>query len=338
MKSNLKNLTFKTPSEGLSYNDRVLLIDGLNFFIRSFSVVPVTNQEGQHVGGLYGFLYSLSNIVKKLRPTRIIISFDGINAAKQRKKMNSEYKSNRAIKDSLNRSKNFETPEQESESMKIQFKRLYEYLLVLPVHTIIMDNVEADDIISFLAGEVFDNEVIICSTDKDYYQLIDDRITVYNPIKKEIVNKNDVLDTFNVTPANFIYYKCLTGDASDNIKGINGIGPVTISKFDFLKEENRLTLDEFKTNLSPETNKEKLILDNFNQVEDNFEIMQLHDPLIGGSLKLKIMDIIRRPLMRYNKFIFRKLFLEDKINATNILNNDIMFTQLFSLYTNFKNE
>ena len=83
-------------------NDHVLLIDGLNTFIRAFSVNPSLNEDGSHVGGLVGFLKSVRFAVNKFKPTRCSIVFDGKGGSKRRRKIYPEYKSNRKVKSKLN--------------------------------------------------------------------------------------------------------------------------------------------------------------------------------------------------------------------------------------------
>ena len=84
-------------------NDHVLLIDGLNTFIRAFSVNPSLNEDGSHVGGLVGFLKSVRFAVNKFKPTRCIIVFDGKGGSKPRQKIYSQYKAGRKVRSRLNR-------------------------------------------------------------------------------------------------------------------------------------------------------------------------------------------------------------------------------------------
>ena len=78
-------------------NDKVLIIDGLNTFIRCFSAMPTLNDDGAHVGGIVGFLRSIGYAIKTIRPTRCVIVFDGKGGSNRRKKVFSGYKANRNI-------------------------------------------------------------------------------------------------------------------------------------------------------------------------------------------------------------------------------------------------
>ena len=89
--------------ETKNLNDHVLLVDGFNTFIRSFSVNPSLNEDGAHVGGLVGFLKSIRYTINKFKPTRCIIVFDGKNSSKPRQKIYPQYKAGRKIRSRLNR-------------------------------------------------------------------------------------------------------------------------------------------------------------------------------------------------------------------------------------------
>ena len=77
--------------DGGDPNDKVLIIDGLNTFIRVFSVIPTTNEDGVHVGGIVGFLRSIGYVINMVSPTRVIIVFDGKGGSNRRRKILPEY-------------------------------------------------------------------------------------------------------------------------------------------------------------------------------------------------------------------------------------------------------
>ena len=103
--------------DGGEPNDKVLIIDGLNTFIRVFSVIPTTNDDGIHVGGIVGFLKSVGYAIKMLAPTRTIIVFDGKGGSNRRRKLYPEYKAKRTTKIRLNRVNEFENIDDERHSM-----------------------------------------------------------------------------------------------------------------------------------------------------------------------------------------------------------------------------
>ena len=235
-----------------SLNDRVLIIDGLNQFIRVFGAVPALNDDGEHCGGVTGFLLSTAATIRRLKPTRVVIVFDGKGGSNRRKSMYKGYKEGRTGLTKINRLAGYEDLEDQQESMRKQFTRLIEYLQVLPISLTYIDYVEADDIIAYLANHYFKKEVTIISSDKDFLQLVNPRIKVWAPTKKKMYDEALVMEDYGVKPQNLVFYRCLEGDKSDNIEGVRGVGPKTIlNKMSFLNEDE-LTLDGFMEKVNSE--------------------------------------------------------------------------------------
>jgi DNA polymerase-1 len=318
MKTNYKEMlkTLSKNTEAKDANDRVMIVDGLNMFIRVFGAVPTLNDDGEHVGGVTGFLLSLGARVREFNPTRVVIAFDGKGGSSTRKKMYSNYKSQRNGLTKLNRLAGFEDLEDQERSMKNQFLMLIKYLQLLPVDICYLDYVEADDVMAYAAVHLFKKQVQIISSDRDFLQLINDRISVYLPTKKKLIGKSNASEVFGVLAENIVFYRIIDGDTSDNIQGIRGIGPKTIhSKLKFLSEEPVGELSDFLErieNLDDEKFKTKL-LDNKDILELNYNLMQLTDPPIGVALKSKVRSIIQSPVNRLNVFLFKKEFMIDKL-------------------------
>ena len=169
-------------------DDKVLIIDGLNTFIRVFSVVPITNDDGAHVGGIIGFLKSIGFAIKMHNPTRCIIVFDGEGGSDRRRKLFPKYKAQRRTKKiRLNRAYDWNTPEDEHQSMLFQMSRLVENLQELPLTIIAANHMEADDAIGYISKQVLkDSKITIMSTDRDFLQLVDDRICVWRDRKSVV--------------------------------------------------------------------------------------------------------------------------------------------------------
>jgi DNA polymerase-1 len=286
-------------------NDKVLLIDGLNTFIRVFSVIPTTNEDGIHIGGIVGFLRSIAYAVNMIRPTRVIIAFDGKGGSTRRRKIYPEYKQNRKTKYRVNRSNSFASQDDERMNMIMQIQRVVEYLDNLPLTVLSYDNIEADDTIGYICKQVLtDSKITVMSTDKDFLQLTNDRIQVWSPTKKKMYDEEAVLEEYGISSHNLIWYRVLDGDKSDNISGVRGLGLKTIQKkLPFLSENRIVKMDEVVNEL-PE---HKDIIDL------NYRLMQLTDVDISGSTKTKIVDRVNAPINRLVKFKFEKMFLEDKL-------------------------
>ena len=292
------------PSEPLKLNDHVLVIDGLNNFIRCFSAIPMMSDNGYHIGGLIGFLRSLSYIIKLIRPTRILIVFDGKGGSQKRKKLFPDYKAGRAFKSKLNRRVEFTKEGDERTSMVQQMSRLMEYLDCLPVQTFSLDNMEADDVISYVANKGNFSRCTIMSTDKDFLQLVDDRINVYSPSKKKLYNTETLMEEYDIHPENFLMYRMVDGDKSDNIPGVKGIGLKTLIKLYPEISTEPISLKEL-------VSRDNRLSENLDILKRNFELMDLKEILISGNAKQKILDFVEQKPNSLNSFKFRQMYLED---------------------------
>ena len=307
------NKLSETPTKGV--NDKVMIVDGLNLFIRCFGAVPTLNDNGEHVGGITGCLLSLGALIRKNKPTRVLVVFDGKGGSTRRKKMYKGYKEGRTGLTKVNRLVGYEDLEDQAESMKRNFNGLIKYLELLPVDLCYIDYIEADDIMAYAARHIFKKEVLIVSSDKDFLQLVDDRISVYLPTKKKMMYKDDVKELYGVPSKNLVYYRIFDGDKSDNIPGVKGIGPKTlINKLDFLQSDG-LTLDTLLERVS-QMDDEKLknkILENTDTLKLNYDLMQLSEPIMGAAITSNVRDIIDSPINRLNSFEFKKEFMVDKL-------------------------
>ena len=294
--------------QGQSPNENVLIIDGLNTFIRVFSVIPTTNDNGTHIGGIVGFLKSIGYTINMFRPTRCIIIWDGKGGSSRRRKMYPEYKAKRKTNIRLNRAYDFETIEEERANMIRQIQRTIEYLDFLPITMLSIDNVEADDIIAYTAKQVLtDSNVTIMSSDKDFLQLVDDRISVWSPTKKKLYKPEQVMEEYGIPSHNLLMYRIFDGDKSDNINGVRGYGLKTvIKKLPFLQEDKQFSVDDAITEVE-ELEKHRDIM------ERNYDLMQLHNVDISATAKTKTIDKMREPIPNLDKVTFKKMFLEDKM-------------------------
>jgi len=317
-----------------SVNDHVLIIDGLNNFIRTWAASPATNSDGQHIGGIVGFLQTIALAIRTLSPTRTIIVFDGKGGSVRRKKLYPDYKAGRKPLKRPNRIEGL-SDQNESENMRRQFRRLLEYLKCLPVTFMSIENIEADDSIAYIGKQILkDSQITIMSTDKDFYQLVDDRISVWSPTRKILYDRKRIEEEFEIKSENFIYYRMIDGDKSDNINGVKGMALKTIrKKFPFLKDKIISNLEEF-LNVSKYTEFKELL-------ERNYKLMQLHDVDIPGNAKLSIQDQVRDGSGRLVKYKIHKMFLEDTIENA-IRNPDVWlqnsFNQLELLLNNAANK
>ena len=303
-------------------NDRVLIVDGLNTFIRSFAVNPAINEDGLHVGGLVGFLKSIRYSCDILKPSRCIIVFDGKNGSGRRQKIYPEYKATRKVKRRLNRNVDWGTaPQDEQQSMKQQMGRLIEYLEQLPLTLICVDGVEADDTMSYVSQQLLPkSDVILMSTDKDFLQLIDDRVKVWSPTKKKLYNKQAVLEEFGIPSRNMLTYRILDGDKSDNINGVQGAGLKSLIKYiPQITEDKDFTAMDLINFVNNSDSKIKLlenIKKSSNLLKRNYLLMQLNKVDIPNHTKMKIQGAVNGKVPQLVKYRFQTMFLKDKLTSS----------------------
>ena len=306
-------------------NDRVLIIDGLNTFIRCWSSIPTMNDDGDHVGGVTGALKSIGYAIRQIQPTRVVVVFDGKGGSVKRKKQFSGYKANRdKNKLRVNRAySDLMNDEDERESMKRQFVWLNEMLDGLPITTMIYDGVEADDVMAYITTHILKDkeQAVVMSTDKDFLQLVNDTTIVWSPTKKKIYNRKSVFEEYGIDAKNILVYRVLDGDKSDNIPGVYGCGIKTlIKRFPEITEQKEISVDDLfeLTEQKVEETKGKIkiyndILKAKKQIYLNEKLMQLKDVDISGQIKMKVLDRFNEEVKPLNKIDFLKILLKYKV-------------------------
>lgn len=312
---------------------RILIIDGLNAFIRAIMSDPCNTPAGIHVGGVRGFLKILQKMVKISNPDRVFICWDGEGGSKKRKQMFKEYKAGRspifinpAIKNS--------NPEDDLKNRIWQETRLVEYLNHLPVIQLMINEVEADDLIAYIVkdSKFEDYQKVICSNDKDFLQLLDDKTVLYRPVKDVVMNKKSVIEEYSIHPVNFALARAICGDTSDNLPGVKGAGLATVAKrFPFLVEEQEYTFEDILYHCrerAAELKIYKSILQEQKKIKLNQRVMQLSYRIVTGETKKKINSDIKGAECILNKPSFDALALEDGIADINF---DVLFNAMEKL-------
>jgi 5'-3' exonuclease len=308
----------------LKSEHRILIIDAFNLFFRNFAVLNYINSQGSHIGGLGGFLRSLGSLVKQIQPTSVYIVFDGVGSTVNRKNLLPEYKSGRNTTKMTKEL--FNDIDEENEAKADQMSRLIHYLQCLPIKIISMDKVEADDVIAFLSVETTkhsDAKAFVISSDKDFFQLVNDQITVYAPMEKEFYTPKDVINRFGVQPYNFLTYKTLMGDDSDKIPGVKGLGDKKLKKlFPELFGDQVITLEDIfnicESKYDQHVIYSRVIFD-FDQLQKNQKVMNLGNPMLDDQEKFYILNYIKESSYQLNIAEFLSLYHEDGLG--NILKN-----------------
>ena len=196
----------------------LILIDGSSWLYRAFHALPpLTAPDGEPTGAVYGMGNMLRRLQKDYAPERIAVIFDP-RGKTFRNDIYAEYKANRPP-----------TPEE----LASQFPLIKELLAAMGIPMLQIDGVEADDVIGTLATQARarDWQVLVVTGDKDMAQLVDAQVQLLDTMKNKRLDAAAVTEKFGVPPELIVDYLALMGDSSDNIPGINGVGPKTAAKW-----------------------------------------------------------------------------------------------------------
>jgi DNA polymerase-1 len=322
MKKQLLDLldNIQENGEETPQSERYLLIDGLNLFFRNFSAINTINSQGIHIGGLGGFFRSLGALIRTIEPTQVYVVFDGVDSSSNRKNIIPEYKSGRNMV-RLTKHELFDNLEEENDSKIEQIVRIIQYLKTLPVKTVSLSRVEADDVIAYLSSTLPshpEDRVFIVSSDKDYLQLISKKVTVYRPIEKEYYTEDTVVEKFGVTPHNFLLYKLLMGDNSDGITGIKGLGlKGLLKRFPELAEQD-MSFDDL-IDISERKMKDHVIysrvVHDIAGLKNKYMIMDLSNPMMSDQDKSNVDKFIKETQLEFHPKEFLEMYHNDQIGG-----------------------
>ena len=321
-KKNLLKLLNDTKENDTSSSEgtRTLLIDGLNLFFRNFAMMNMVNPDGVHIGGLGGFFRSLGAMIRQTQPDKVYVVFDGAASTTSRKNLLPEYKSGRNEQRVTNWEV-FDSLNDEHDSKIDQIVRVIQYLKTLPVKTLILDKVEADDIIAYLCNKLPkhpDDKLFIVSSDKDFLQLINKNVIVYRPMEKKYYTEDLMKEKYKMPAQNFILYKTLLGDNSDKIKGIKGLGEKGIYKKFPELTERVLTFDDIFT-ICEQKFKDHVVyarvIQSIEDLEKNYKVMNLSNPMIGENDKKYLDEVVKSKEITYIPEQFIALYNEDKLGG-----------------------
>ncbi len=201
-----------------SKKELLVLIDGHALVYRAYHAFPpLTTSDGELVNAVYGFSRILLKVIKDIQPKYIAVTFD-MGKPTFRHTAFAGYKAQRK-----------ETPT----DLISQLGRVREVVKTLNIPTFGIEGFEADDVIGTIAKQICEKvKVIIVTGDKDAFQLVNDnKVTVYTPSRQnedaKEYTERDVEEKMGIPPSLIVDYKALSGDPSDNIPGVQGVGPKT---------------------------------------------------------------------------------------------------------------
>jgi len=272
---------------------RVMIIDGLNMYLRGYIVNPSISTNGNPIGGVVGFLGSLNKLMRELKPTQVVICWDGPGGSQKRREIVKEYKAGRKpIR--TNYQVEGMNEQSQKENQVWQHSLLLEVLNEMPIVQLMLEHVEADDLISYVCSHqnYAGWQKVIVSSDKDFLQLLNEETILFRPIQKQIHTTKNVIEEFGIAPENFADARAISGDKSDNLPGISGIGLPTVAKrFPFLKETKSYFLPDILQYCQDNQKASaayKSIASNFPVVESNYKMMNLTPPSISIQGKEKV--------------------------------------------------
>lgn len=242
---------------------KTFLIDGNNLYKIGYEGVRDLFSGNNHIGGIYHFINTIRKFLEEQNYDKVIVCWDSETNTSVRKELYPNYKAQRRN----------EMSEDQEESYLHQRRRVKQYLEEVFVRQVEVPNNESDDLIAYYCKIALDENITIFSGDKDFTQLISERVQIYYPIKKEYYKLGDMisLDKVNIPHQNVLLTKVFVGDTSDNISGIDGLGVKTLVKLFPMLQEKSCTITE--------------ILDNARLIQQEKKVPKIIDKILTGHSK-----------------------------------------------------
>ena len=202
----------------MTKNNLLVLIDGSSYLYRAFHALPpLNNSRGEPTGAVYGVVNMVRKLLDEVNPQYVAVVFD----AKGKTFRDDLYAAYKAQRPSM------------PDDLSMQIEPLHTIIQALGLPLLMVDGVEADDVIATLAVQASAQGIVtlIASSDKDLAQLVNGQITLLNTMNNQRLDPAGVVEKFGVPPERILDYLALVGDASDNVPGIPKVGPVTAVKW-----------------------------------------------------------------------------------------------------------
>jgi DNA polymerase-1 len=195
-----------------------ILVDGSSYLFRAYHALPdLSNSQGESTGAIVGVLNMLRRLLNDYQPEQIAVVFDAPGGS-FRNQLYPEYKANRPPM---------------PEDLRLQIEPLHDIIRAMGLPLLIVEGVEADDVIGTLARQASEQgrETLISTGDKDMAQLVNDHVSLINTMSETFTDRDAVMEKFGVKPEQIIDYLALMGDSVDNIPGVPKCGPKTAAKW-----------------------------------------------------------------------------------------------------------
>ncbi|HHX82092.1 MAG TPA: DNA polymerase I, partial [Pseudomonadaceae bacterium] len=202
----------------MSSNPPLVLVDGSSYLFRAYHALPpLTTTTGQPTGATKGVINMIRSLIKQYPDSRIVVVFDA-KGKTFRDDIFSEYKAQRPPM---------------PDDLRVQIEPIHSIVRAMGLPLLIIEGVEADDVIGTLAQQAWEQQIatLISTGDKDMAQLVNDHVTLLNTMTNETLDRAGVEAKFGLPPERIVEYLALMGDKVDNIPGVPGVGPKTAVKW-----------------------------------------------------------------------------------------------------------
>ncbi|MFT4693752.1 MAG: DNA polymerase-1 [Francisella sp.] len=230
----------------------IVLVDGSSYLFRAYHAMPyLINKQGEPTGAILGVINMLKKLPTKYNTEYVAVIFDA-KGKSFRNDIYPEYKANRKSMD---------------DELRVQIKPLHDIVKKMGFPLIVVDGVEADDVIGTLTKDLEkeDCRVVISTGDKDMAQLVNEKVVLFDSMKNVTADVDGVVEKYGVRPDQIIDYLALMGDSSDNIPGVPSVGPKTAVKW----------LAEYENMEGVITNQDKIKGKVGEKLRDNIEQLRL---------------------------------------------------------------
>ncbi|MGC8828897.1 MAG: 5'-3' exonuclease [Verrucomicrobiia bacterium] len=291
----------------------LLIVDGNMYAHRAFyAIAPLSSPDGQPTNAVYGFIKMLQKLIERLKPTHLLVVWDG-GLSQERKDSLPEYKTNRPPM---------------PKSLESQIDLIFEYLKRARIPSFYKEGVEADDWIATVATKAAKAGIftVIASADKDFMQLVSDKIGLVNPNDRseKVWRREDVVEKTGVTPEQIVDWLSLVGDSVDNIPGVEGIGIKTASNL--LHEYGSIeAIFENIHKLKSEKTRNSL-LESKELIERNRDLIRLYTDM-GGEFNLDNYKY-QEPDEAALKEFYKKLGFKSLLNEEEAVRQGSLFENL----------
>lgn len=292
-----------------------LIIDSMNMFTRAYAAYPSMNSNGESAGGTVGSMKMMQRLVNEMSPSSVYLVWESGGSARRRT-LYKDYKKNRRPA-KLNRFYEDDIPDSDENRMH-QIVVLLSLLKHVPIRQVYVADCEADDVIAYLCkGPLLRVEKVIASSDRDFYQLLDDKTIIYSFHTKDYVTPESVLEAHSIAAHNFAIAKTLCGDASDNVPGIGGVGFKTlVKKFPIVGTSADVLLEDIINYSAAHVDESPIyrrVVESKDEIVRNWRLVKLDVSSLSPNQVMKVDTTLQTSQLSCDKIAFMRVLAKEGI-------------------------